>query len=394
MSNLVLVINSGSSSLKFSVFDNELNVVLEGIAESLMGEEASVSWQLNGTKSTELIAGADHVAALAFVFELLKGNRLLDDIHSVGHRVVHGGEYFSSATLIDEHALGKIRECSRLAPLHNPANILGVEAVTKLLPRVPQVAVFDTAYHQSMPSRAYLYPLPREFYREQGIRRYGFHGTSHKFVVGEAIDRLNLDPDDHGLISLHLGNGCSAAAIENGRSIDTSMGFTPLEGLVMGTRSGDIDPSIHHFLYEQCNMDSASINTLLNKKSGLLGLSELSHDMRTLREAAAEGNLQAAEAIDVFCYNLAKYIGSYAVVLKRLDGIIFTGGIGENAAPIREKVMHFLKILNVQLDPEKNAQHGKTSMGRITTDDSCPVLVIATQEEKMIARETQGIVEA
>ncbi len=380
----VLVINSGSSSLKFSVFDMQAGrEVMAGLAERLESPEALLTWHGDGEKQRREIPDQGHEGALREV------HSLLDDISAlaaIGHRVVHGGEAFSGSVVIDDAVIEGIDRCASLAPLHNPPNLLGIRAMRRLYPDVPQVAVFDTAFHQTLAPEAYLYPVPIRLYREQGVRRYGFHGTSHQYVAGEAVRRLKLDPEDHGLITAHLGNGCSATAVRNGRSVDTTMGMTPLEGLVMGTRSGDVDPGLHEFLAEKLDLTLSEITTMLNRESGLLGLSELSNDMRTLTEAAASGNDNAQRAIDVFCFRLARHIGALAASLTRFDVLVFTGGIGENAAPVREQVLKHLPLFGFECDADLNRNNGD-ELGRITTPDSPAALVIATREEWVIAND-------
>ncbi|WP_036188118.1 acetate/propionate family kinase [Marinimicrobium agarilyticum] len=380
----VLVINSGSSSLKFSVFDMQSGrEVLSGLAERLEAPDALLSWRGEGEKQRRKIPDQGHEGALREVHALLDS---MGAPVAIGHRVVHGGEAFSGSVVIDEGVIEGIDRCASLAPLHNPANLLGIRAMQRLYPSTPQVAVFDTAFHQTLAPEAYLYPVPIRLYREQGVRRYGFHGTSHQYVAGEAVRRLELDPDDHGLITAHLGNGCSATAVRNGCSVDTTMGMTPLEGLVMGTRSGDVDPGLHEFLAERLGLTLSEITAMLNRESGLLGLSELSNDMRTLADAAASGNDNAQRAIDVFCFRLARHIGALAASLTRVDALVFTGGIGENAVPVREQVLKHLPLFGFECDADLNRHHGD-DLGRITTPGSPAALVIPTREEWVIAND-------
>ncbi|MDQ2078400.1 acetate/propionate family kinase [Marinimicrobium sp. ABcell2] len=381
----VLVINSGSSSLKFSVFDmNTGGEAMAGLAERLESGDAQLSWrERGGDKQTLPIPHQGHEGALLEVHQVLKH---LGSPLAVGHRVVHGGEAFSDSVLIDDAVIAGIDDCASLAPLHNPANVLGIRVMQKLYPQIPQVAVFDTAFHQTLAERAYLYAIPMHLYRDHGVRRYGFHGTSHKYVAAQAVERLSLDPANHGIITAHLGNGCSATAVRNGHSVDTTMGMTPLEGLVMGTRSGDVDPGLHEYLAESLNMSLAEITAMLNRESGLLGLSGLSNDMRTLTEAAEQGNADAQRAIDVFCFRLARQIGALAASLERLDALVFTGGIGENASPIRGQVLAKLPLFGFSCDAELNQRHGD-ERGIITTADSVPALVIGTREEWVIAHD-------
>ncbi len=394
MSSNILVINCGSSSLKFSVVNSDSGEQpISGLAERLGDEGALVTIKTaEGNKLTFDIPKGEHEQALSTILDFLQQQDLLTSIQAVGHRVVHGGEHFTASTVIDEKVLDAIEGCNHLAPLHNPANLTGIRTSQKLLSQVPHVAVFDTAFHQTMPEQAYLYPIPYELYQQQGIRRYGFHGTSHRYVSMALAETLNKPLSELNLISAHLGNGCSAAAIQGGHSVDTTMGLTPLEGLVMGTRSGDVDPSLHHFLCTQMDMSIDEVNTLLNKKSGLLGLSGLSNDMRTLEEAANDGNQQAELAIQVFCYRLAKHIAALAIPLGRIDGLIFTGGIGENSVSIRKRVIAQLAVLGFQLDDQQNAVAGADQSGLITQQSSTPAYVVNTDEEWMIAKDTQACI--
>lgn len=384
-SALVLVINSGSSSLKFSLYDMHTGAeVVAGLAERLETPDAMLSWRNGGgDKHTLAIANQDHEGALLAMYERIKS---LGVPKAVGHRVVHGGEAFSASVLIDEAVIEGIEQCASLAPLHNPANVLGIKAMQNLYPQVPQVAVFDTAFHQTLSEPAYLYAIPMSYYRDHSVRRYGFHGTSHRYVAGKAVEQLGLDPDNHGIITAHLGNGCSATAVRNGRSVDTTMGMTPLEGLVMGTRSGDVDPGLHEHLANRLDMSLAEITAMLNRKSGLLGLSGVSNDMRTLTEAADHGNTHAQRAIDVFCFRLARQVGALAASLERLDALVFTGGIGENARSIRAQVLARLPLFGFHCDTELNQRNGD-ERGVITRADSVPAVVIATREEWVIARD-------
>lgn len=387
----VLVINCGSSSLKFAVIESESGArALTGLAERLGTAKAILHWQNPDEKSSQEMPDGDHETAMHHISDLLRQQNLLDTIQAVGHRVVHGGEQFTRSTRITPEVLGVIEACVPLAPLHNPANVIGIRVAQTLFPNLPHTAVFDTAFHQTLPAHAYLYPAPYEWYEKYNVRRYGFHGTSHQYVTQQAAQLLGRPYEALALISAHLGNGCSATAVLNGRSIDTSMGLTPLEGLVMGTRSGDVDPSLHQYIADQTGQSLEEITAVLNKQSGLLGLSGLSNDMRTLLEAAENGHQQAQLAIDVFCYRLAKTIGGYAVALGRLDALIFTGGIGEHAAQIRAKVVNQLGVLGLVLDEERN-QRGK---GRITRENengggnTAVALVIPTDEERVIAQDS------
>lgn len=392
----LLVINCGSSSIKFAVFEQSaLALVLGGICDRLGSDAPTITWEQGARKeSAPLLPGSDHTTAMQAITGRLAQE--LGDTSSfiaVGHRVVHGGERFKAATLIDSEVISGIEACSKLAPLHNPANLIGIYAAEKAFPGLPQIAVFDTAFHQTLPPKAYLYPLPYEFYEKHGIRRYGFHGTSHRHVAIETAQRLGKSLENTSLISVHLGNGCSAAAIESGACVDTTMGLTPLEGLVMGTRCGDIDPSIQTYLHRELDMSFADIDDTLNKKSGLLGLSQLSNDMRALSEAADDGNEHARLAIDIFVYRLGKAIAALRSTLKTCHAISFTGGIGENAKPIRAWVLECLEFVGVNLDRESNNANGGES-GRISVDGS-PVAayIIHANEELAIAEESLSVIE-
>jgi len=386
----ILVINCGSSSLKFALLEPAGGQRLhEGIAERLGSGEATLTVRSGDSKETIPMPGATHGEALETA---MRGRPSSHPPLGIGHRVVHGGEKFTAAARISPAVREAISECSPLAPLHNPANLIGIDVAEGLFPDVPQVAVFDTAFHQTMPREAFLYAIPYALYARDKIRRYGFHGTSHHFVSLEAARRLGRFPEECQLITLHLGNGCSGCAVRDGKSVDTTMGLTPSEGLVMGTRSGDVDPALHQFLQDRMGLRLADITKMLISESGLLGLSGLSNDMRTLHEAAAGGHGQAATAIEVFCLRLAKAIFALCASLDRVDAIVFTGGIGENASGVRARAMARLAVLGVEEDPDANAVHGRHSGGRITTESSrTPCLVIPTNEEWMIARQTLGV---
>lgn len=384
------MINSGSSSLKFSLIDTASEApIVSGLAEALETEDAVIHFTRPGApKETHPIPMANHAAAMDAALKAIEGSQVV----AVGHRVVHGGEAFSASVRIDEETLEVIRDCVTLAPLHNPANLAGITAAMEKFPALPHVAVFDTAFHQTMPRHAFLYAIPHEIYERHKVRRYGFHGTSHRFVSAGAAGLLGKMPEDTQLITAHLGNGCSACAVKQGRSVDTTMGFTPLEGLVMGTRSGDIDPNLLDFLTHALGKSLPKVISMLNRESGLLGLSGLSNDMRTLSAAAAEGHEGAAIAIEVFCYRLAKGILGLSAALDRIDALVFTGGIGENSSLIREKTLGHLAVLRPALDRELNLQHGRASGGRITEPDSgLLALVVPTNEELVIAREAARI---
>jgi acetate kinase len=390
MSKNILVINCGSSSIKFSLADPESgHHLLSGLAEKLDSADACLNWKGAETGS-RLLGQAGHREALLGIVELL--HRLNLRCVGIGHRVVHGGEAFKHSCLVSDASIEALKANAHLAPLHNPVNLQGIEAAREAFPALPQVMVFDTAFHQSMPRQAYLYALPYELYRDHGIRRYGFHGTSHRYVCHEAARLLARPIEDLALISAHLGNGCSASAVLGGKSVDTTMGLTPLEGLVMGTRSGDIDPSLHEFLGKTLNLSLAEVSNLLNKQSGLLGLSGKSNDMRELLEAEAAGNERAAIAIQVFVYRLAKSIAALVVALGCLDALIFTGGIGENSIPVRQRTLDLLPFLNLTCDSTANLQHGKNNRGIISLGQHPCAMVIPTDEEIVIARDTSKLV--
>lgn len=390
----ILVINCGSSSLKFAVIDPVAKTeAVNGLAQRLGSPEASITWKdASGKKQETAIAGGDHAKAMRTVYEGLKERGLAAGLAGIGHRVVHGGQLFSASMVIDEQVEKGIESCFALGPLHNPPNLLGIRICKELFPGLRQVAVFDTAFHQSMPRQAYFYPVPYAWYEQHAVRKYGFHGTSHRFVSARTVEMLGLKTEDSAVIVAHLGNGCSATAVKNGKSVDTTMGLTPLEGLVMGTRSGDIDPAIVAFMCERLGKDAAAVTDLLNKKSGLIGLSGISNDMRTLLAEVDKGNDRAKLAVEVFCYRLAKSLAALAVPLGRIDALAFTGGIGENSVPVRAKVIEHLKVLGFALDPARNAINGRESKGRITTDGSTCALVVNTNEELVIALDTAGLV--
>ena len=393
MASLILVLDCGSSSIKFAVMDTSSEIsLLNGLVERINQPDGQISWSVNAqAKHKKALSNADYPKAIQEIRQILTETGLAPEIAAIGHRVVHGGEHFKESVLLNSQIIQRLEACSYLAPLHNPANIAGINAMLTIYPNLPQVAVFDTAFHQTLPEYAYLYALPYEVYKKYQVRRYGFHGISYRYVLQEAINRLGLKLADSALLIAHLGNGCSVTAIKNGQSLDTSMGMTPLEGLIMGTRCGDIDPSLPGFLAKELKLDLETTNELLNKQSGLLGISGLSMDMRTLQQAADEGHKRAQLAINMFCYRLAKYLAALAVPLGRIDGLIFTGGIGENAAPIRAKVIEWLGIFGFQLDAKLNAEHGVSQAGLITTEKSPRALVIQTNEELLIAQDTVSL---
>ncbi|MCI8559923.1 MAG: acetate kinase [Dorea sp.] len=394
----VLVINCGSSSLKFQLINSESEKVLaKGLCERI-GIDGRLTYQPEGgDKAVSDLAMPTHTEAIQFVIDALTDAetgvvKSLSEIGAVGHRVVHGGEKFASSVVITDEVKATIEECNDLAPLHNPANLIGINACEKLMPGTPMVAVFDTAFHQTMPEKAYMYGLPYEYYDKYKVRRYGFHGTSHSFVSKRAAELAGRPYDAMKTIVCHLGNGASICAVENGKSVDTSMGLTPLEGLVMGTRSGDIDPAILEFIAKKENLDIAGLMNMLNKKSGVQGLSDgLSSDFRDLEEGADNGNKCAEIALSVFCYRVAKYVGSYAAAMNGVDMIAFTAGIGENSGTVRAKVCEYLGYLGISINSEANGKRGEEIV--ISTPDSkVTVMVIPTNEELAIARETVALV--
>lgn len=387
----ILVINAGSSSLKFALVNEaQTQFPIQGLAERLGSAEAMLHWQEGSEKHSRPISNATHTEALAQLLPLVEtvaGGK----ISGVGHRVVHGGEDFTAACLIDQSALEAINANTPLAPLHNPANLQGIAAVSALYPELPQVAVFDTAFHQTMPDKAYRYALPETLYREHGVRRYGFHGTSHQYVSTQAAKLAELSYDNSSWLVAHLGNGCSTCAVLNGHSVDTSMGMTPLEGLVMGTRSGDVDPNLHSHLARILGWSLNEIDRMLNQDSGLLGLSGLSNDMRQLEAARADGHPGATLAIDVFCYRLAKSLAALSCALPSLDGLVFTGGIGENSSLIRAKTVAQLGLLNLHINDDANANCIRGKSGPIHQHGSRRILVVPTNEERQIAIEALAL---
>lgn len=389
----ILVINCGSSSIKFALVNETQEIfMLSGLAERLGSPEAVLHWQQGEQKDSLVLPGADHRLALSHLLPVVQ-QAAAGELHGIGHRVVHGGEHFSGASRLDTASLLAIREVAPLAPLHNPANLQGIEAAMKLFPDLVQVAVFDTAFHQSLPEHAYRYAVPQALYAEHGVRRYGFHGTSHHYVSRKAAQMSGLAFDASSWLVAHLGNGSSTCAVENGHSRDTSMGLTPLEGLVMGTRSGDVDPNLHGHLARTLGWSLERIDSMLNKDSGLLGLSGLSNDMRTLEQARERGHAGATLAIEVFCYRLAKSLAAMSCALRRLDGLIFTGGIGENSTLIRSKTVDHLSLLGLQLDAQANARCVRGVAGAIHADSHPRVLVVPTNEERQIALDTLALLD-
>lgn len=392
----VLVINCGSSSLKFQLIETKSDKVLaSGMCDRIGIEGSEINYKNEqGEKSTTATPIPTHAKAIALVLSHLQEKNAvssLSEISAVGHRVVHGGEFFKESVLIDENVLSEISECATLAPLHNPANLIGIRSCQELMPETPMVAVFDTAFHQSMPARAYMYGVPYEWYEKHKVRRYGFHGTSHKYVSRRTAEFLGLDYHNSKIIVCHLGNGSSICAVKNGKCIDTSMGLTPLEGLIMGTRSGDLDPAILEYIADREKLSAKEIVNILNKKSGVLGISGLSSDFRDLLDADLKGDERAKLARAAFAYRVLKYIGSYCAVLIGVDAISFCAGVGENAKFIRGMIVEHLEFLGVKLDVEANNACGQEAI--ISTQDSkVKVCVIPTNEELVIAQDTQAIV--
>lgn len=389
----VLVVNCGSSSLKYQLIETDTEIVLaKGLCERI-GIDGRLTHTPTGRSLLErAVDMPNHTVAVGLVLEQLVNPihgvlRSLDEIAAVGHRVVHGGEKFASSVIITEEVLKEIEICNELAPLHNPPNLVGINACRELMPEVPMVAVFDTAFHQTMPPKAYLYGIPYEYYEKHKIRRYGFHGTSHSYVAGRAAQILGKDSKDLKIIVCHLGNGASVCAIKNGISIDTSMGFTPLEGLIMGTRCGDIDPAIIEFIADKEDLQIEDVLSILNNKSGVLGLSKNSSDFRDLKSSARHGDKLSHLALKIFCYHVAKYIGAYAAAMNGVDAVAFTAGLGENDPATRMEIGQYLEFMGIKIDPYKNDVHGEECI--ISTDNSInTALVIPTNEELAIARET------
>ena len=394
----ILVLNCGSSSIKYALYDMDSKTVMtSGGAERVGLDGAFVKGKLaNGEKKKVRHAIPEHTEGVKFIFSLLTDPEIgvikdLKEIDAVGHRMVHGGEKFNKSVLLTEEVLKVFEECTDLAPLHNPANLKGVRAVQELMPGLPQVGVFDTAFHQTMPKEAYMYAVPYELYEKYGVRRYGFHGTSHRYVSQRVCDVLGVKPEGKKIITCHIGNGASIAAVKDGKCIDTSMGLTPLEGLMMGTRSGDIDGGAITFIQKKLGLDADGMSNLLNKKSGMLGITGISSDMREIDAACEEGNEHAKLAIEMYNYRIRKYIGAYAAAMDGCDIIVFTAGVGENQASMREKVCEGLSFMGVKIDVEKNSGiHGEEAV--ISTPDSkVTVVVIPTDEELMIATDTMAL---
>ena len=395
----VLVINCGSSSLKYQLINSESEEVLaKGLCERIGINGSAITHQpAGGEKVTTEVEMKNHTQAVQYVIEKLTDKEVgvitsLDEIDAVGHRVVHGGEKFASSVVITDEIVKAIEECNDLAPLHNPANLIGINSCKEIMPNVPMVAVFDTAFHQTMPKKAYLYGLPYEYYDKYKVRRYGFHGTSHDFVSNRAAEILGKKREDLNIVVCHLGNGASVSAVKEGKSVDTSMGLTPLEGLIMGTRSGDMDPAIITYLSEKENISAKDVIDICNKKSGMLGLSNgVSSDFRDLAAAEEAGNEYARDALETYAYRVAKYIGSYAIGMQGLDVVVFTAGVGENNISLRAKIGQYLSIFDTKIDDAKNNVRGEEAI--ISTEDSkVKVMVIPTNEELAIARETVALV--
>ncbi|WP_218418509.1 acetate kinase [Alteromonas lipotrueae] len=388
MKKEVIVLNCGSSSVKFAIIDADTGEAgLSGIAESLGNDDARLSFKLNGQKEQHsLPSNASHAEALAAIQNIVTSTGVKPI--ALGHRVVHGGERFKEAALVDDGVLASVEEYASMAPLHNLANLKGITTAQAAYPALPHVIVFDTSFFQQMPKRAYMYALPKALYEQHGVRKYGFHGTSHKFILDSTAQLLSKPVEQTSIISAHLGNGCSVTAIEKGVAVDTSMGFTPLEGLMMGTRCGDIDPSLPGTLQEKLGKSAAEINSLINKESGLAGISGLSNDCRTLEEAAEAGHEGALLALEMFCYRLAKYISSYMIAVPSLDAVVFTGGIGENSSYIRATTMRYFSHLGFTIDDQNNQAMRFGAKGNIATSSSTkPVLIVPTNEEWVIAAE-------
>lgn len=399
---IILVLNCGSSSLKYQLLDmkndNVYDLLAKGLVERIGMEVGCIKHQAAGKQKIEReMQIADHTVGIKAVLEALLDKEVgvlnsLEDIEAVGHRVVHGGEEFFCSALINEKVVEGIRKCCDVAPLHNPANLLGIEAVNAALPTVPQVAVFDTAFHQTMPDYAYLYALPYTYYEKYRVRRYGFHGTSHKYVSAKGAEFAGIDLKNSKIITCHLGNGSSVTAVQNGKSVDTSMGFTPLEGMIMGTRCGSLDPDIVTFIMEKENLTPAQMSKIMNKQSGFIGLSGLSSDCRDLNEAANAGNARAKVTLKKLTYDITKLIGAYTAAMNGVDLIVFTGGIGENNPRLRRRICENLTYLGLKFDYDRNAGEKADEMMITLPDSKVKVAVIATNEELMIARDTMHIV--
>lgn len=395
----ILVLNCGSSSVKYKLIDTaDNNTLAEGGVEKIGLEDGFLKFKRqDGSKEILNLGLTDHKGAVGAILNNLTDEKegcikSFEEIDAVGHRVVHGGEKFNKSVLIDEDVIAKIKECYTIAPLHNPANMTGIEAITALMPNVPQVGVFDTAFHQTMPAKSYMYALPYKYYAEDGVRRYGFHGTSHRYVSQRVCQFLGVDITKQRIITCHVGNGGSITAVLNGKSVDTSMGLTPTEGLMMGTRVGDIDPGALTFLMEKHNLTAADIQRIINKESGVAGVSEVSSDMREIDAAIAAGNERARLALDMYEQRILKYVGAYAAEMGGVDIIVFTGGVGENQTEVRRNVCAPLAFMGVEIDNEINSKTRGTETIISTPSSKVTVVVIPTDEELMIARDTEAIV--
>ena len=396
----ILVLNCGSSSVKYKLIEIKANKVLaEGGVEKIGLHDAFIKFKVaDGSKKSISLNISDHNGAIKAILDLLTSADYgcissFNEIDAVGHRVVHGGEKFNKSVLIDNEVIEKIKQCYSIAPLHNPVNMAGIDAITEILPDVPQVAVFDTAFHQTMPPESYMYALPYEYYKNDGVRRYGFHGTSHRYVSRRVCDFLGVDYTTQKIITCHIGNGGSITAVMNGKSIDTSMGLTPVEGLMMGTRCGDVDPGALTFLMEKHHLSAADMQNIINKKSGVAGFSEISSDMREIDDAIAQGNERAKLALKMYEHRITKYIGAYAAEMGGVDIIVFTGGVGENQQATRYNVCATLGFMGVEIEAAVNAEVRGREAVISTPESKVKVVVIPTDEEYMIARDTEAIVE-
>lgn len=395
----ILVLNCGSSSVKYKLIDTDTDVTMaEGGVEKIGLPDGFLKFKRpDGSKQIKELGHIDHKQGVEAILDILTDPKEgciknFGEIDAVGHRVVHGGEKFNQSVLITDEVIQQVKDCYDLAPLHNPANITGIEAITSLMPGVPQVGVFDTAFHQTMPAKSYMYALPYKFYTEDGVRRYGFHGTSHRYVSQKACEFLNLNPDNSKIVTCHIGNGGSITAVLNGKSVDTSMGLTPTEGLMMGTRVGDVDPGVITYLMNKHGYTSSDIQRIINKESGVAGVTEISNDMREIEAADKAGNERAHLALEMYEQRIIKYIGAYAAEMGGLDAIVFTGGVGENQTGVRENVCAPLAFMGVKLDKTVNDKTKGTETIISTPDSKVKVAVIPTDEELMIARDTNSIV--
>ncbi len=397
----ILVLNCGSSSVKYKLIElsgNEQNILAEGGVEKVGLPDSFLKFKYNGEKVTINASMPNHNVAIRIILDNLTSEKYgciknFDEIEAVGHRLVHGGEKFNASVLITDEVIANVKECYDLAPLHNPVNIAGVDAISEILPNVPQVGVFDTAFHQTMPAYAYMYGLPYEMYEKYAVRRYGFHGTSHRYVSRRACEFLGLEYEKQRIITCHIGNGGSITAIKDGKSVDTSMGMTPVEGLIMGTRCGDVDPGALLYIQQKEHLDHEGMQALINKKSGVAGLTGVSSDMRDIEKAVEEGYERAIMALNMYEYRITKYIGAYTAALGGVDVIVFTGGVGENQTGTRERICKQLAFLGIEFDVEKNKTRGE-EIELSTPNSKVRVVVIPTDEEYMIARDTEAIVKA